>query len=73
METWSLFTGNDILIGLIGAVGLISAVIVISSASGKVNRREVGLRTYLDMKEAQKALEDHVQEQEKSYQESQTK
>ncbi len=61
MQTWNLFTGNDILIGLIGAVGLISAVIVLSSASGKVNRREVGLRTYLDMKAAEETEQEAVE------------
>ena len=55
METWNLFTGNDIILGLIGAVGFVSAIIVLSTASGRVNRREVGLRTYLDMKAAEEA------------------
>jgi len=65
METWSLFTGNDILIGLIGAVGLISVVIVMGSASGKVNRREVGLRTYLNMKAAEEAEQTEIENQSK--------
>ena len=55
METWNLFTGNDIILGLIGAVGFLSAIIVLGTASGKVNRREVGLRTYLDMKAEEEA------------------
>ncbi len=61
METWNLFTGNDLLIGFLGTVGVLSAIVVVASASGKVNRREVGLRTYLDMKAAEKAEQEAVE------------
>jgi hypothetical protein len=51
METWNIFYGNDVVIGLLGALGLLSMVVVIASASSKVGKREVVLR------EARRALE----------------
>ncbi len=61
METWNLFTGNDLIVGILGALGFLSAVIVVSTAAGKVNNREVGLRTYLDMKAAEKAEQEALE------------
>ena len=44
METWNLFTNNDLIIGLIGFVGVTSAIIVIASAFTKVNKREIAIK-----------------------------
>jgi hypothetical protein len=52
METWNIFYGNDVVIGLLGALGFISMLVVISSASSKVDKRERVLR------EASRALSD---------------
>ena len=52
METWNIFYGNDVVIGLLGALGFISMLVVISSASTKVDKRERVLR------EASRALSD---------------
>jgi len=41
METWNLFTNSDIILAVIGFVGLVSVGIVLNSASRKVNTREV--------------------------------
>ena len=52
METWNIFYGSDVAIGLLGALGLLSMIVVIASASSKVGKREVVLR------EARRALDD---------------
>ena len=44
METWSLFTTQDMFIALLGFVGVTSAIIVIVSAFSKTNKREVQLK-----------------------------
>jgi hypothetical protein len=48
METWNLFTGSDILLGLIGAAGLLSVIVVLSTASSNVSKREVKRRQAID-------------------------
>ena len=48
METWNLFTGSDYVLAGIGFVGLVSVVIVLRSAFGKVNNREVSRRRIID-------------------------
>ena len=48
METWNLFTGNDILLGLIGAAGFLSVIAVLSTASSNVSKREVKRRQAID-------------------------
>ena len=44
METWNLFQGNDILLGVIGGLGFISVFAVLFSASSRVNNREVEIQ-----------------------------
>ena len=39
-DTWSVFTPSDLFLGLLGAVGFMSVVVVIATASNKVNTRE---------------------------------
>ena len=58
METWSVFYGNDLAIGILGAVGLLSVVVVITTASSRVDKRERILR------EARRALEDQAAQKE---------
>ena len=43
METWSVFSGSDIGLALIGLAGFASVVIVLQTAFGKVARREIKL------------------------------
>lgn len=43
-ETWNVFTGSDIFLGLLGAVGFLSMIVVIVTASGRVDKREKVLR-----------------------------
>jgi len=58
METWNIFYGNDVVIGLLGALGFISMLVVIFSASAKVDKHERVLR------EANRALtNDEAQEE----------
>ena len=44
METWNTFTAGDLGLALIGIFGLITVVVTLASAQGKVNRREQALR-----------------------------
>ena len=44
METWSVFSGSDIGLALIGLAGLASVVVVLKTAFGNVAKREVTLR-----------------------------
>ena len=39
-DTWSVFTPADLFLGLLGAVGFMSVVVVIATAGKKVNTRE---------------------------------
>lgn len=48
METWNLFIESDYVLAGIGFVGLVSVVIVLRSAFGKVNNREVSRRRVID-------------------------
>ena len=50
MDTWELFTGNDILLAVIGLVGFGSVVIVLRTALRNVNRRERVLRAVKELK-----------------------
>ena len=53
IETWDVFTGLDILLGLLGAVGFLAVVVVIVTAGGKVNAREQALRAAVQIKREQ--------------------
>jgi len=46
METWAIFTGTDLALAVIGLGGLLSVVVVISTAFRKVNQREFNIRQY---------------------------
>ena len=39
-DTWNVFTSADLFLGLLGAVGFMSVVAVIATASGRVDKRE---------------------------------
>jgi hypothetical protein len=55
-ETWSIFSHSDILLALFGGAGLVSVLIVMTSALGNVDRRERQIRTAIE--EVKKQLED---------------
>jgi hypothetical protein len=60
-DTWSVFTSADLFLGLLGAVGFLSVVVVIVTATGRVNRREKTLRvarTLQNMAPEEQVLED---------------
>jgi len=44
METWSVFSGTDIGLALIGLAGLMSVVVVLRTAFSNVNTRERNLK-----------------------------
>jgi hypothetical protein len=44
METWSVFSGNDIGLALIGLAGFASVVVVLRTAFGNITNREITLR-----------------------------
>jgi hypothetical protein len=43
-DTWSLFSFTDLGVALIGLSGLVSVYVVLSTAFGNVNKRELSLR-----------------------------
>jgi hypothetical protein len=45
IETWNLFAGTDIALGLLGAIGFLSMIVVIVTATGRVDKREKVLAT----------------------------
>jgi len=51
-ETWNVFTGTDLFLGLLGAVGFLSMIVVITTATGRVDKREKVLRAAADAKAA---------------------
>jgi hypothetical protein len=44
METWSNFSASDLGIAVIGLAGLLSVVVVLRTALGNVNKRELSIR-----------------------------
>ena len=52
-ETWSLFTGNDLLIAVIGFIGVTSAVIVLMNAAWNVDTRERNLKNRVTEEEVE--------------------
>ena len=44
METWNTFGGNDLFLGLLGAAGFLSMIVVVFTASTRVDKREQELR-----------------------------
>ena len=44
METWNTFGGNDLFLGLLGAAGFLSMIVVVATASSRVDKREQVLR-----------------------------
>ena len=44
MDTWNLFTSNDIVLALVGFIGFASVAIVLRTAFGNVANRELTLR-----------------------------
>lgn len=44
METWSVFSGSDLILALVGLIGFASVAIVLRTAFGNVAKRELTLR-----------------------------
>ena len=42
-DTWSVFSGSDLFLGLLGAAGFLSMIVVVATASQRVGKREVVL------------------------------
>ena len=61
-ETWNVFAGSDIFLGLLGAAGFLSMILVISTAGTKVNKREQALRVAAQAKAAALAAETETEE-----------
>ena len=55
-ETWNLFNGNDIIFGLLGALGFVSMVVVIFTASSRVDKREKVLSVARTLEEYDRTL-----------------
>ena len=58
METWNLFTSNDIVVAVLGILGIASVFVVFGSATSKVNKREVTMQEfYATMRKRQEEAE----------------
>ncbi len=57
METWNIFYGNDLVIGLLGTLGLLSGVAVVYKASANTTKRELVLKAKTKVK-LQKKIDD---------------
>ena len=57
-ETWNVFSPLDLFLGLLGAVGFMSVVVVIATAGKKVNTREQALRTIAQVKSSETVSEE---------------
>ena len=44
-ETWNVFSATDLFLGLLGAVGFLSMIVVIVTATKRVDKREKVLST----------------------------
>ena len=46
METWNLFTSNDIVVAVLGILGIASVFVVFGTATRKVNKRELTMQEF---------------------------
>jgi hypothetical protein len=46
METWNLFTSNDIVVAVLGILGIASVFVVFGTATSKVNKRELTMQEF---------------------------
>ncbi len=46
METWNLFTSNDIVVAVLGILGIVSVFVVFGTATRKVNKRELTMQEF---------------------------
>ncbi len=46
METWSNFSGSDVALAILGLAGLVSVIVVFTTASRRTSRREIRLRKH---------------------------
>ena len=57
METWNIFYGNDLVIGLLGTLGLVSVIAVVYKASSNTTKRELAIKAKAKAK-IQKKIDD---------------
>ncbi len=49
METWNLFTSNDLVVAILGILGIASVFVVFGTATRKVNKRELTMQEFYEM------------------------
>ncbi len=57
METWNVFYGNDLVIGLLGTLGLLSVAVVVYKATTNTTKRELAIKAKAKAK-LQKKIDD---------------
>ncbi len=57
MATWNIFYGNDLVIGLLGTLGLLSVAVVVYKASTNTTKRELAIKAKAHAK-LQKKIDD---------------
>ena len=46
MDTWNLFTSNDLVVAILGILGITSVFVVFATATKKVNKREITMKEF---------------------------
>ncbi len=46
METWNIFSTTDLLVAVVGIIGISTVFIVFGTATKKVNKREVTMKEF---------------------------
>ena len=49
METWNLFSSTDLVVAVLGILGISSVFVVFGTATKKVNKRELTMREFYEM------------------------
>ena len=49
MQTWNLFTNADLVVAILGILGIASVFVVFGTATSKVNKRELTMQEFSAM------------------------
>jgi len=49
METWNLFSSTDLVVAILGILGIASVFVVFGTATKKVNKRELSMQEFYEM------------------------
>ena len=68
METWNIFSTTDLLVAVVGIIGISTVFIVFGTATKKVNKREVTMKEfYANLRRREEAAEAKRLDDESNY------